>query len=220
MANDDDAAPMPFTASEAEIVKQAIEGFRTEMASVNATLSSIMRRDREPAPAPAMTWFQRYGPASMGIAGGVIAVVLAWSLNSVSTANTTLARQLETMNAAITENKNQGANNAAYVGRVDGSVQQLTQRLESGQAQRIENDRQQFEKMAGIDSRIAVLSTKQDVMNATLERLLRKLEDGRRGELPFGQNQIWPYPVPAPSILRAAGRAHEFAVLDIAKSRI
>ncbi|MFL1873919.1 hypothetical protein ACIKT0_01615 [Hansschlegelia beijingensis] len=186
-------------------MKQAIEGFRTEMAGVNATLASIMRRDRESPPVnPQMTWFQRYGPAAMGIAGGIIAVLLTWSLNSVSTANTTLARQLETMNAAITENKNQGANNAAYVGRVDGSVQQLTQRLESGQAQRIENDRQQFEKMAGIDSRIAVLSTKQDVMNATLERLLRKLEDGRRGDPPFGENQIWPYPTPEPPfVLRA-----------------
>jgi septal ring factor EnvC (AmiA/AmiB activator) len=119
------------------------------------------------------------------------------------------------MDSSIADNKAVGSQNTRDVNRVDGSVVQLTQRLEQGQGQRIQNDRdqadkleksarEQAEKIAQLDTKLAVLSSKQDTMTATLERLLRKIEEVRwEGDRPFGQDQNWPGLLTSPYSLRA-----------------
>ena len=172
-------------------------------------LSKLRMSMDKASPTPSPPFWRQYGTVILGAVlafmTALTSLQLGWSREDQRTAaaeqraaQKELAARLDTMQAMISTNAVGVDRNARDVSNVTGQVGQLTQRLEAGQTQRIDNDRIFDGKLAAVQQQNAVLGTKVDI-------LLRKVEEARRdGAAPFGQNQIWPYPVPEPPfVLRA-----------------
>ncbi len=223
MADEQLVAPMPFTASEAEIVKQTLEGLRADIAS--------MRQGPNGWKGYAAEWVKP-------------PVIIALIVTFVSVSGTVLYFR-DTLRTAAEDNDRQDRsieNVSATLAPIPRLLERLTDRMDSTDSRQKEellswrewrkgvDDAVQASRdlalgqqanktqIDGVDTRVSrvveMFQQSNRETNSKLERILieqaevkARLEArlGARGEPPFGQNQIWPYPIPAQPFSVRAG---------------
>jgi len=215
MADDQLVAPMPFTASEAEILKQTLEGFRADLQKVinqpNGWKGYAAEWVKPPVILAVLVSLISLGGMALYFRDTLRTAAedndrQDRSIDSITATLTPIPRLLERltdrMDSTDSRQKEELLSWREWRKTVDEAVQASRDLALGQQANKTQID--------GVDTRVSrvveMFQQSNRETNSKLERILieqaevkARLEArlGARGEPPFGQNQIWPYPIPA-----------------------